>query len=225
MLYIHALNGLAMKTITSLVIAIMFIACSFAQKTSIPLYKLPDKKNTCIIKENATVNIGRLLLKTDSLTETQWMSGKLTGAGDDFLKIQIDKLSNKKTYASGQFETNTTSFGTNDDKSKSPNLEDNIPFSEVDIIEYSNPAREAVAGVGETILMASLVALFLCPLASINYETGNFNAETYKTCALSVSGALLVGFSLEMFSGRIKRQIHPEWPGKDAKLWSLEKNR
>jgi hypothetical protein len=182
-------------------------------------------KKKCTLKQDAYVNIGRLILKTDSLTESLWMSGKLTGAGDDYLKIQLQKVTDKKEFATGQFETNTTSYGVKKMKDKTTpiEMEDVIPFDEIDFIEFTNPGRNTVSGIGEGILMTSLVALLIGPLVSIDYGAGEFNADRYKVYTLSVTGAMLVGFSLEMFSGRVKRQIRADWPEKDAKPWSVKK--
>ncbi|MCH2224736.1 MAG: hypothetical protein MK066_08215 [Crocinitomicaceae bacterium] len=139
----------------------------------------------------------------DSLNNNDYyhhdISGKITAITDSTIDIWLSHEYKAWGNTSGE-HTFQNSLNTEDKRA----IISTYKFSEISSIDYKKPLRRGIFSTGATITyLGTLSTLFVAPLASINYRTGEFNGDRYLKIATYSLTAVGVGIPI-MIIGKSK---------------------
>ncbi len=212
-----------MKKLIGLVLTIFFLTGLNAQTWKKEIQSISEKPGvkTLRLKPEAKVKIGTLLIDSDSLKESKYYSGFFIQGGSDSLRIKLKSIAANKVFGNGIKQDTRIPAKYYWEKTADTIYNMNIALKDVHLLEYQKFTQKMFGNIEDVVLFSSLAVLLISPFICYNYKDGTFNAESYKYWALGCTAGIVVGFSFQMLGGHTKIQFKPNWPSKDAKVWSF----
>jgi hypothetical protein len=177
---------------------------------------------TLKLKPKTELRVGTLLNDADSIKESKFYYGKFLSGNKDSLKLKVISIENLHTESAGlkQSEVTQAKYFTRYKADSVYNA--SVAITDVHFIKYQQDYQKFFGGGEDFLLLGSLAVLVVSPFICYNYKEGAFNAESYKYWALSCTAGIVVGFSFQILGGERKLQFKPNWPDKDARVWSFK---
>ena len=177
---------------------------------------------TLKLRPKADLYIGTLLLDADTIKESKFSRGKFLSGTKDSIRLKINSFENLYKETNGLKRSVFTPA-----KYYTRNSTDSVyvvplALDDVHYIRYQRGYQKFFGSCEDAVLLSSLAVLLVSPFICYNYKAGSFNAEAYKYWALGCTAGIVVGFGFQMLGGERKLQFKPNWPDKDARVWSFK---
>mgnify|MGYP001814383763 CR=1 FL=1 len=195
-----------MRKLCLVFLSILICTSVFAQKDNLYLYKLPDKNHKIKIKPGAWIEIHQKSFTPDSIRIDRSISGELNFALNDSINMMVKEI-NTSTMLDSVLRKQITITGKK--WPKEAYKSESYALDNIRLIRYQNRTAHVFTKIGTNLLIASLLtATIVAPLASINYNDGTFNMDTYKSVLIAGGIGFVVSIPILIFSQ--KKYIHLE---------------
>ena len=199
-----------MKKLFLLLLSVLICFSVYSQNNDLLLFKLPDKKQTIKIKPGAWLYFSKKSFTPDSLRINTSITGKLNFAANDSINMMVEVIRTSHELDSALTKQIVISRGGwpyEAFKSESYSL------SSIDMLRYQNKSGHVFTKIGSYLMVASLITVAVAaPLVSIDYKTGTFNMDTYKS--VLIAGGIGVGISIPILIFIQKKQVNLKEGGK-----------
>lgn len=193
-----------MKKLLLLSLGALICFSVYSQKNDLILFKLPDKKQTIKIKPGAWINFYQNSYTPDSLAIYKSITGRLDFAQDDSITVMVEEI-NTRFQLESELIKNVIITGK--ERPYKAFKSASYPLSSVNTLRYQNKSGEVFTKIGSYLIVASLVTLAaVAPLVSIDYKTGEFNMDTYKS--VLIAGGIGFGVSIPILIFSSKKYVH-----------------
>jgi len=177
---------------------------------------------TLKLRPKTDLYIGTLLLDADTIKESKFCSGKFLSGTKDSIRIKINSFEKLHKESNGLKQSIHTPA-----KYYTRNKADSVyvvslALDDVHYIRYQQGYQKFFGACEDAVLFSSLAVLLVSPFICYNYKEGSFNAEAYKYWVLGCTAGIVVGFSFQILGAQSKLQFKPNWPDKDARVWSFK---
>lgn len=209
-----------MKKLIFLFTAIFILSNLNAQTWKMKIHSLTGKHKVKKIKlrPGMYVNIGMLLLDSDTLLESKYYDGSFHGGTHDSIQINLTKVKIYKNFTNGikQQTTIPANF-----YFKTHNLDSGlfkIALSDINYLYYRDVKTRIIAGNSSLILG---FALMIPMIVNYDYHTHTIRNENTKYLYY---GGLMCLLSYDFFNLTYKSkefQFKTSWPIKSAKVWGF----
>ena len=191
------------------------------QNNTLILYKLPNKKKAKNIQVDRNIKVG-IQKEIDSTKETTWINGKLNYVINDTLIISVMDYSVSKNHTAASKTWNEHSFYYKKKSAEYIKI-DHLALEDISIIQKKY--NKNFSNWNLVIIFLPLFNSFVvAPLVSMDYSDWKINTDTYKKFGMASTYVLFAGISTAIIYNLSEKkfQLKPEWPKKEAKLWTYE---
>jgi len=199
-----------MKKLFLLSLSLLICFSVYSQNNDLLLFKLPDKKQTIKIKPGAWLYFSKQSFTPDSLRINTSITGNLNFAANDSINMMVEVIRTSHKLDSALLKQIVISKGGwpyEAFKSES------YALSNIDMLLYQNKSAHVFTKIGTYLMVASLITVAVAaPLVSIDYKTGTFNMDTYKS--VLIAGGIGVGISIPILIFSQKKKVNLKEGGK-----------
>ncbi|MBE0639569.1 MAG: hypothetical protein IH598_13715 [Bacteroidales bacterium] len=218
-----------MKKLILLVVMLNFGFIVSAQTWKAPVYRIDGKPKmkTVKLKSGISMEIGRLLIDSDTLKENKYLYGNFKGVIGDTLQMNLRKIRIHSVYTNGTRIESSIPAKSFIVPAPDSTYKMNVSLNDIDILLYRNTLFAWIYDTDDFVLYGSLFLLFASPFICYDYKNQTFNAENYQKWALGSTIGIFTGLTMMFLESGSKRkvQFHSSWPNTKAKVWSFENER